>query len=198
MHKLVQTVALTCALLATAFAQGATEYQIDPNHSSANFAVKHMMVNTVHGRFPKMSGTIEYDPADPANDKVTAVIDTASITTDVAPRDHDLRSDHFFDVAKYPEIKFASTRIEKRGAQLVAIGNLTMKDVTRQIELPFEIASIKNEIGVTAKLTINRQDYHITWSHVVEGVTAVSDDVDIELNLEAKKPAPADAAKTGK
>ncbi len=181
-----------------ALAQGVEQYKIDPNHSSANFAVKHMMVNTVHGRFTKLSGTIDYDPADPSKDKVTAVIDTNSITTDVAPRDNHLKSDAFFDVAKYPEIKFESTRVEKRGDQLVAIGNLTMKDVTKQIELPFEVAAVNNEIGVTATLKLNRQDYHVSWNHVAEGVTAVSDDVNIELNLEAKKAAGGDAAKSGK
>lgn len=197
MQKSFSAVALLCALLGSAFAQDVTQYQIDPNHSSANFAVKHMMVNTVHGRFPKLSGAIDYDPADPAKDKVSAVIDATSITTDVQPRDNDLKSDHFFDVAKYPEIKFESTRVEKRGDQLVAIGNLTIKDVTKQIELPFEIASVKNEIGVTAKLTINRQDYHINWSHVTDGVVVVSNDVNIEINLEAKKTPPAGAPKNG-
>ena len=198
MRKLISSAALVLSLAGAAVAQGAQQYKIDPNHSSANFTVKHMMVSTVHGRFTKMSGIIDYDPADPSKDKVSAVIDAASITTDVAPRDNDLRSDHFFDVAKYPEIKFESTKVEKRGDQLVAIGNLTMKDVTREIELPFEVAAVKNEIGVTAKLTINRQDYHITWNHIADGVVAVSNDVNIEINLEAKKPPPADGAKSGK
>jgi polyisoprenoid-binding protein YceI len=201
MRKILGMATLSLAVAASAFA--ADTYKIDPNHSSANFAVRHMGINTVHGRFTQVGGDIALDEANPANSKVSADIKTASVTTDVAPRDKHLKSPDFFDVEKYPEIKFESTKIEKRGDQWVAIGNLTMKDVTKQIELPFEYSKGKmgprEEIGVTATMKLNREDYHVNWSKTVEGVAMVGDDVSIEINLEAAKQAPAaTGAATGK
>ena len=195
MRKILGMATLSVALAASAFA--AETYKIDPNHSSANFAVRHMGINTVHGRFTQVSGDIELDEANPANSKVSADIKTSSITTDVAQRDKHLKSPDFFDVEKYPDIKFESTKIEKRGDQWVAIGNLTMKDVTKQIELPFEYSKgnmgSHEEIGATATLKLNRQDYHVSWSKMAEGVAMVGDDVKIEINLEAAKQSPASA-----
>src|SRR3569833_587646 len=115
MRKIFAIAALAESLLGSAF--GVDEYKIDPNHSSANFAVKHMMVSTVNGRFTNVEGTINYDPSDVTSSTVKAVSKSSTVTTDNGSRDNHLKSADFFDVAKYPEIKFESTKIEKRGEQ---------------------------------------------------------------------------------
>jgi polyisoprenoid-binding protein YceI len=188
----VLAVATLAAGLLVGSAFGADEYKIDPNHSSANFSVKHMQVSTVKGRFSDVEGTVTYDPKDITNSTVKAVIKTPTVTTDNAGRDNDLKTNpNFFDVAKYPEIKFESTKIEKRGDQYVAIGNLTIKDVTKQVEMPFTVATSemggKKRLGADASLTINRMDYHIDWNKM-PGV--VDNTVKIELNIEAGQPKP--------
>jgi polyisoprenoid-binding protein YceI len=179
-------------LVGSAF--GIDEYKIDPVHSSANFAVKHLMVSTVNGRFPSVEGTINYDPKDVTNSTVKAVIKTPTITTDNETRDNDLKSAKYFDVAKYPEIKFESTKIEKRGDQYVAIGNLTIKDVTKQVELPFTVNVAEmggqKHLGADATLTINRMDYHVDWDKVPGMVDKT---VKITLNIEGKQAAAATA-----
>ena len=192
MRKLFAIAALAASLLGSAF--GVDEYKIDPNHSSANFAVKHMMVSTVNGRFTDVEGTINYDPSDVTNSTVKAVIRTSTITTDNNSRDNDLKGANFFDVAKYPEIKFESTKIEKRGDGYVAVGNLTIKDVTKQVELPFTVNVAEmggqKHLGADATLTINRMDYHVDWN---KAPGTVDKNVKITLNIEGKQAAAAAA-----
>lgn len=167
----------------------AQDFTIDPNHSSANFAVKHLLVSTVRGRFAGgVTGTIHLDAQDITKSSVTADIKTDTIDTDNASRDKDLHSERFFDVQKYPDIKFQSTSIQRHGDDYVAIGNLTIKDVTKQVELPFTLTQAevrgKKKIGVEANLTINRLDYHVNYDSTG---TTVSKDVKIEIDLEANE-----------
>lgn len=195
MRKIFAIIPIAVGLLVgSAFA--ADDYKIDPVHSSANFAVKHMMVSTVNGRFTDVEGTISYDPQDVTKSTVKAVIKTASVTTDNAQRDNHVKSGDFFDVAKYPEIKFESTKIEKRGEQLVAIGNLTIKDVTKQVELPFTVNTAEvggqKKLGADATLTINRMDYHVDWDKMPGTVDKT---IKITLNVEAGQPKAAAAGK---
>lgn len=177
--------AMVFALAAPMFAAQQT-YQIDPAHSSVGFAVKHLMVSTVRGRFTDFSGTIIYDDQDPTKSSVRAIVKTSSINTDNERRDNHLKGPDFFDAPTFPEMKFESTRVEKRGDQLVAIGNLTIKDVTKQVELPFSVAVAeakgKKRMGVETATSINRYDYHVEYDKT--GAT-VGKDVKIELNLEA-------------
>ena len=167
----------------------AQDFKIDPNHSSANFAVKHLLVSTVRGRFAGgVSGTIHLDAQDITKSSVTADIKTDTIDTDNASRDKDLRSDHFFEVEKFPEIKFQSTSVQRHGEDYVAIGNLTIKDVTRQVELPFTLTQAdvrgKKKLGIETSLTINRLDYHVNYD---PSGTTVSKEVKIEIDLEANQ-----------
>ena len=195
MRKMWALVTLAVGILAGS-AFGADQYKIDPVHSSANFAVKHMMVSTVKGRFTDVEGEISYDPSDVTRSTVKAVIKTASMTTDNEKRDAHVKSPDFFDVAKYPEIKFESTKIEKRGEGYVAIGNLTIKDVTKQVEVPFTVNAAamggQKRLGADATLTINRMDYHVDWDKVPG---TVDKEVKIELNVEASQPKAAAAGK---
>ena len=180
------------ALFALAFASAAMAadvYTIDPAHSSATFTVRHMMISTVPGRFSGITGTINYDEKDITKSSVEATIKTATISTDNDYRDKDLKSANYFDVEKYPEITFKSTKVEKRGDQLVAIGDFTMHGVTKQIELPFEINKATHPgiaIGATAELKLSRKDYGIT-----SGAAMVGDEVKIALSVEAHPPKPA-------
>ena len=189
--------ALILVLAASTTALAADQYKIDPNHSSATFSVRHMVISNVPGRFSDVSGSIVYDEADVSKSSVEATIKTATITTDNEGRDKHLKSADFFDVEKYPEITFKSKRVEKRGSQLVAIGTLTMKGVSKDIELPFELNKLVTArgttIGVVAETKLNRQDYGVSWNRAIEGGGAVvSDEVKIALSLEAR-PAPSAA-----
>jgi len=172
----------------------AQEYKIDPVHSSATFKVKHMLVSTVVGRFTDVEGSIWYDEKDPSKSKVEAVIKTASITTDNNMRDGDLK-DNYFEVAKYPEMKFTSTKVEKRGDQWVATGPLTIKDVTKTVELPFDLTAANTRmgpaVGVSSDFKVNRNDYHVATGKMVDNGSIVGNDIAIELNVEAHQPKPA-------
>jgi polyisoprenoid-binding protein YceI len=186
MRKLLFIVTAILALSLSALA--ADTYTIDPNHSAANFTVKHMAISTVHGRFSDVSGTIVLDPNDPSKSTVNAVIKAASVNTDNSMRDKHLNSADFFETAKYPEIKFQSTSVRKTGeGQYVAVGNLTIKDVTKQVEVPFTLSQGKNPkgvpaLGVEGHLLLDRTEYHVSYD--ANGL-AVSKNVNIELDVEA-------------
>jgi polyisoprenoid-binding protein YceI len=174
-------------LAASSMALAADTYTFDGAHSSANFTVRHLGISLVHGRFADVSGTVLFDEKAPEKSSVTAVIKAASINTDIAMRDKDLNSEGFFDTGKYPEIRFQSTGIRKDGDKYLVAGNLTIKDVTKQVEIPFTLAQGKgtkgeSRLGALGNLTINRLDYHVSK---LPGV--VGDDVNIELSVEAVK-----------
>jgi polyisoprenoid-binding protein YceI len=181
---------LFAALLATSsLALAADTYTIDGAHSSTNFTVKHMGISTVHGRFTDVSGTILFDDKAPEKSSVVAVIKTATISTDNVTRDKHLNTPDFFDTANFPEIKFQSTSVRSTGGKYIATGNLTIRDVTKVVEIPFSLAQGKgpkgeSRLGVEATLTINRYDYHVNYDPTGLGV---SKDVNIELSVEAVK-----------
>ena len=184
MRQIKLSAMLVALMLAATAAIAADTFTIDPAHSSATFSVRHMMISTVPGRFSGISGTINYDDKDITKSSVEATIKTATISTDNDYRDKDLKSANYFDVEKYPDITFKSTKVEKRGDQLVAIGDFTMHGVTKQIELPFDINKVTTPrgdvIGATAELKLSRKDYGIT-----SGAAAVGDEVKIALSVEA-------------
>ncbi len=179
---------LAAVIASASLALGADTYQIDGAHSSANFSVKHLGISTVHGRFSAVSGTIVFDEKAPEKSSVTAVIKATSITTDNSMRDRHLNSPDFFDTAKFPEMKFQSTSVKHvSGDNYIAVGNLTIKDVTKEVEIPFTLAQGKGprgdaRVGVEGSLTINRFDYHVSYDST--GMT-VGKDIKIELSVEA-------------
>ena len=175
-------------------ALAADEYKIDPNHSSVNFAVTHMMVSTVNGRFNAFDGKILLDEKDITKSSVNVTIKTASINTDNSARDNDLRSAGFFDVEKFPEITFQSKSVEKKGNDYVAHGTLTIRGVSKDVDLPFELkgpveAGKGKVMGAHGSLTVNRQDYG-----VAKAPGMVGNDVKIDLNVEARLAPAAPAA----
>ena len=172
----------------------ATQWKIDPMHSEADFAIKHMSISTVHGTFRGISGTITYDPANVAKSGVEASIDVTSVDTGVAPRDKHLKSPDFFDTDKFPTMTFKSTGVHKAGDHYDVVGDLTLHGVTKQVVLKLDGPG-KEEPGMdgksvhrgfTATTTINRKDFGLSWGGTLKSGDAVlGDEVKIELDIEA-------------
>src|SRR4051794_40247542 len=124
------------AVLTISAAAQTETWQLDPPHSAAQFSVRHMGISTVRGTFTKVNGTVQYDPANVSKTSMDVTIDAASLDTRVNRRDNDLRSEHFFDVEKYPVITFKSKRVESAGSdKLKVTGDLTIRGVTKEVVL---------------------------------------------------------------
>src|SRR5580700_4837370 len=113
-------------------------YQIDPAHSAAHFSIRHMMIANVRGEFTKLSGTVNYDPANPTGSKIEAAIDAASINTRENDRDTHLKSADFLDVQKFPQLTFRSKSISQSGAEWKVKGDLTIHGVTKEVTFDVE------------------------------------------------------------
>ncbi len=170
-------------------------WNIDTTHAQANFAARHMMITTVRGSFNKITGTINFDPANPAAASVEAVIDTTSMSsTGNDQRDGHLKSPDFLDIEKYPTITFNSTKVEpsKDGTTAKITGDLTIKDVTKPVTFEAEfLGQGKSPFGTTVagfngKIKINREDFGLNWNMALEaGGWLVSKEISIELDVEA-------------
>ena len=192
----ILTLGVVTALIGTA-AQALDTYKVDPAHSSVNFSIEHMVINTVHGRFRQFEGSITVDPdSGNALKGASGTIQAKSIDTDIERRDDHLRSPDFFDTEKFPTITFESTEIKKDGSDQVLVGKFTMHGVTKDVSLPFKLKGpIKVPMGntivgfeVNAKL--NRKDYGLTWNKAIEaGGLMVGEDVTIQINAELVKQA---------
>ena len=167
------------------------KYEIDRAHTHIGFAVKHMLISTVRGNFKEFSGTIVYDQNDLSKSSVEVTIQTASIDTDNERRDNHLRSDDFFNAEKFPQITFVSKKVMKTDDGMVVVGDLTIRDVTKEVEIPFEITgTLKTErgtrIGLHAELTIDRMEYGVKYDRTLDtGGLVVGNEVRIELDVEA-------------
>ena len=190
MFRILLKLAVVHAIASSAFAQVET-WNIDPPHAAAQFSVRHMGISTVRGAFTKLSGVVNYDPADPGKTSIEATIDASSIDTRVEMRDKDLRSPNFFDVAKYPTITFKSTKTEAAGpGRSMVTGDLTIHGVTRQVVLEVEgpASPIKDprgnlHMGASASTKINRKDFGVNGAPAMVG-----DEVSILLDVELVKP----------
>lgn len=178
----------------TAVSAQLTTWAIDPAHSNVEFAIKHLMISTVKGRFSEVAGTVQLDDEDPANSVVDVRINVASIDTRQPDRDAHLRSGDFFDVEKYPALTFTSTRIERDGDEYRVEGNLTIRDVTRKVTLRASDEGRTRDpwggerAGFSATTKINRRDFGLTWNQILEtGGIAVGDEVKISIDLELIK-----------
>jgi polyisoprenoid-binding protein YceI len=176
-------------------------WEIDPAHSTVEFAVKHMMVTTVKGRFKQFSGRIEVNDENPLVSSVTATIQTASIDTGQEQRDAHLRSADFFDVAQYPTIAFTSKRIEQLGEDRYRlIGDLTLHSATREVPLEVtfegEVRDMqgKRRASYTLETSINRKDFGLNWNVALEsGGWLVSETVKIAIEAQVIEVVPATA-----
>ncbi len=174
----------------------ATQWKIDPMHSEADFAIKHLAISTVHGSFHGLSGLITFDPADMAKSSVEATIPIDTVDTGVAPRDTDLKSPHFFDAAQFPTMTFKSTSVRKAGDHYDVAGNLTLHGVTKPVVLKLEEPGKEQSgmdgksmhRGFTATTTINRQDFGLAFNgKLSSGDAVLSDEVKIEIDIDAAK-----------
>ena len=186
--------ALVIALLAAIPALAADTYTFDKAHTKIGFSAQHLVISTVEGRFKDFDGTITLDPNDISKSSVKVTIKTASVDTDNASRDNDLRNSEFLDVAKYPEMTFVSDNIEKRGTGYVATGTFTLKGVSKTIELPFSLGGPiddpwgNSRIAVQASTKIDRKDYGVNYNQAMKNGTAlVGNEVTINLTVEATK-----------
>jgi polyisoprenoid-binding protein YceI len=168
-------------------------YQIDPAHSAAQFKVRHMMIANVKGEFTKVSGTVMYDPANPASAQIQATVDASSISTRDEQRDGHLKSADFFDVAKFPSITFQSSKVVPSGSDsFEVVGDLTIHGVTQPVALSVEEVTPEAKDpwgnlrrGATAKAKISRKDFGLHWNVALEaGGFLVGDDIEITIDAE--------------
>jgi polyisoprenoid-binding protein YceI len=175
---------------------------IDQSHSQVQFSVKHMMISTVRGQFKSFTGTVEADEANPTNAQVDVQIDVSSILTGDERRDGHLRSPDFFNAEQYPHITFKSTRVERLDENTgKLIGNLTIRDVTKEVVLDLEYAGqAKSPWGTTsagfsATTKINRKDWDLNWTVALEtGGWLVGDRSPSNIEVELVKQVPAEQA----
>ncbi|WP_373047522.1 YceI family protein [Vulgatibacter sp.] len=176
-------------------------WQIDTTHTTIGFTVRHMVVAKVHGRFTRFAGSVELG-ADGGPLSAEAVIEAASIDTQVGARDDHLRSADFFDAASHPELRFRSSAIEKAGSDRYRIaGTLAIRGVERDVVLEAEyLGRMKDPFGTdriafSAHTSIDRRDFGLTWNKAVEaGGVLVGDRIEIALEVQAVQAAAADAA----
>ena len=195
MKGFIFLIVLTLFFTFPVLSQAAT-WQIDPDHSSFQFKVRHLMVSNVKGDFTKVKGAVTMDDKDISNLNVELTIDAASVNTGHAKRDEHLRGSDFFDVAKYPTITFVSKKVIKDGPdRLKVTGDLTLHGVTREVTVNVEgpTQEVKDpggnfRRGATGTARINRKDFGLTWNRALEtGGVVVGEDVDIFVEIELIK-----------
>jgi polyisoprenoid-binding protein YceI len=187
---------LILAVLAAPAVAGASTWTIDPAHSRAQFAVRHLMVSTVRGQLGRVTGVMTLDETDATRSSVEATIDATAIDTREPKRDEHLRTPEFLDTAKYPTITFKSTKVERVAENRYKVtGDLTLRGVTRQVVLdvegsptPMQDPFGNTKLGGVATTRLNRQDFGITWSKSLDGGgLVVGDDVDVIIDVELAK-----------
>ena len=198
MFKRSTFIAFVSLLLIVSPVLGATtKYEIDVAHSNVGFSIPIMGgLSRVRGKFTDFAVTIVYDDKDVTKSTVNAVIKAASIDTGIERRDAHLRNADFFDVEKFPEITFQSSRIEKKGKNFIAHGTFTMHGVAKEIALPFTLNGVRKDektgkttLGATASVTLNRRDFGINFARP-DNPTFLGDTVEVELNLITRAASP--------
>jgi polyisoprenoid-binding protein YceI len=206
MNRKLSRIALLAGI-ATAFslpaAATSSTWQVDPQHSSAQFAVRHLGLSTVRGAFSKLSGTVSLDDQDITKSTVEVTIDVNTVDTREPDRDKDLRSERFFDVAHFPTMTFKSKKVEQLApGKLRVTGDLTIHGTTKEVVLDVDglTAPVKDpwgnqRVAASATTKINRQDYGVKWNAKLDnGGVVVGDDVNITIDVELIQKA---AAKSG-
>ncbi|GAB2786937.1 YceI family protein [Rhabdobacter roseus] len=174
-----------------------TVWSVDPTHSEIQFKVKHLVISTVTGYFRQFEGTVETEGEDFETAKIQFSADVTSVDTNMEQRDQHLRSADFFDAEKYPKLSFTSTNVTKTGEDTYKIlGDLTIKDVTKPVELKAEYGGSmvdfygNHKAGFELTGKINRKEFGLSWHAVTEaGGIVVADDVKLAINVQVAKPA---------
>ena len=192
MSRYVTFLAAIMMLAISAGAQVQT-WQVDPNHTAAQFSVRHMGISTVRGAFTKVSGSAQYDPSNPGKSSVEVTIDADSVDTRVTMRDNDLRSPNFFEVAKYPTITFKSKSVQAAGeGKLKVVGDLTIHGVTKEVTLDVDGPSApvtdpkgNQHIGASGSTKINRKDFSVGTNPMVGDEVTITIDVELVHKAQA-------------
>jgi len=167
-------------------------WTIDPSHTRVGFVARHAMVTKVRGAFDDVSGTIVIDAANPSGSTATVAVQLASVSTGSPDRDAHLRSADFFDVEVNKEMTFASTAIKQDGDEFVLLGDLTIKGVTRPVEIEFEPTGVATDpfgnvrAGFEGEAELSRKEFGLVWNVALEaGGVLVSDKIKIQLDVSA-------------
>jgi len=183
---------IVAVFLSPPFANAQDIYRVDPAHTSLTFSVRHMGISNVKGHFDEFEGLILLENG--AIKQAGGTIQVKSINTGVQQRDNHLRTPEFFDAATYPVITFKTKSVEKSGDLTILVADFTMRGVTRELRLPVKLSGpIKDpqgniRIGLEARTNLNRKDYGIDYSGILEsGTSLVGDDITLEINAEAIK-----------
>lgn len=202
MNRRISTTLALGLLLAPTLAIAATSYSLDAAHSHITFTARHFGISKVRGEFQKFAAELAVDESDLAASSIVLTIQTASIDTRNERRDGHLKSNDFLNVEKYPTIVFRSKSITKTGpGKFDVAGDLTIRETTREISFPVSVAGPLEDpwgnvrLGIEGDLTINRQDYGVSWDQSLPGgELVVSDKVGISFSLEAMRPAEQEGA----
>ncbi len=197
MNRFPFAVATVAAILLLAPAALADDYAIDGSHTEVGFKVRHNTISWVKGRFGEVDGTVTWDGKSPKSVTASIAIDVASIDTENKKRDDHLRNPDFFDVANHPTATFTSKKVSsvERDGSFQLVGDLQMRGVTKEVTLDVEpIAGPVQDpwgntrVGTTATVTIDRQDFGISWSKLLDaGGLVVGNDVHLTLEIELTK-----------
>ena len=186
--------ALAC-LTAAGVALAAEKYEIDAGHSRIEFTVRHFGVSNVRGEFREYGSELMFDEADPVRSSIKLRIKTGSVDTDHGQRDEHLRGDDFFNAEAFPEMVFESTGISGGDGAYTVTGHLTIRETTKEIELPVSVVGPMRDplgmmrMGIEGEVTIDRQDYGMKFSRTMDnGGLLVGNDVKIYFSLEAARP----------
>ena len=179
-----------------------TKWVLDPTHSELRFKIRHLMISNVSGALKNFQAEVEMDDADFSSAKVHLTAEMGSITTNNEQRDAHLRNSDFFEVDKYPELKFSSTRVEKIDSDTFALhGELTLKGITKPVKLNVEYNGLSKDpwggerSGFLVTGKINRTDWGVNFNSVLEtGGVALSDEVKIDSEIQLVKQAASVAA----
>jgi polyisoprenoid-binding protein YceI len=176
-------------------------WNIDATHSSINFSIRHMVIAKVKGRFGAFRGSVQLDETDLTSSQVEVEIEASSIDTGVVDRDNHLRSADFFEVERFPKLVFKSKRVQAVGDRYRVVGDLTIRDKTREVVLDTEYGGQAKDpwgnqrVAFTAKASIDRKDFGLAWNQVLEaGGVLVGERIEIELEVQAVKAAAREAA----
>jgi polyisoprenoid-binding protein YceI len=192
MNRRIFTAALSVLLLSgvSALAQSSS-WTIDKNHAQTNFMVRHMGVSTVRGSISGVTGTIVWNEKDPSKSSVEATIDTTTVSTNNDARDKDLKSDHFFNVEKYPTMTFKSTSVSRVNGKLQVVGDLTLAGTTKSVTLnvdgptaPQKGMGGKMVIGLSASGTLKRSDFNFAPKMPA---AMLGDEIQITIDVEANQ-----------
>lgn len=190
MNKLIKSFIVVC--LGLGISLNATPHTLDKSHSEVGFSVKHLMITNVKGNFKEFDGVIDFDYKTKTFKTFKGIIKSTSIDTGIEKRDNHLRSEDFFLAEKYPDITFEMTSYKADGDEGVMTGNLTIRGITKVVELEVEdLGTVvdfqgNNRVGFSLKGKINRMDFDLKWNKALElGGVAVGEDVKIVSEIEA-------------